>query len=50
MLVAKAAIDSVEVDDGDVRANLSRRMDYMISQVGSVEEVEKFYKKPSKSD
>lgn len=46
MLVAKAAIDSVEVDDAEVRANLSRRIEYMISQVGSAEEIEKFYKKP----
>lgn len=45
MLVAKAEIDSVEVEDAEVRSNLRRRMDYMISQIGSVEEIEKYYKK-----
>lgn len=46
MLVAKAAIDSVIIEDAEVRSNLSRRMEYMIAQVGSAEEIEKFYKKP----
>lgn len=45
MLVAKADIDSVIVTDEEVQSNLSRRMDYMISQIGSRDEVEKYYKK-----
>ncbi len=45
MLVAKAQIDSVEVSDIEVQSSLSRRMDYMISQVGSEEELEKYYGK-----
>jgi len=45
MLLAKAEIDSVEVADAEVQSNLSRRMEYMISQVGSREEIEKYYKK-----
>jgi len=45
MLVAKAEIDSVEVSDIEVQGNLSRRMDYMISQIGGEEEVEKYYGK-----
>ncbi len=45
MLVAKAKIDSVEVSDLEVQTSLSRRMDYMISQVGSEEEIEKYYGK-----
>lgn len=45
MLVAKAQIDSVEVSDIEVQSSLSRRMEYMISQVGSEEEIEKYYGK-----
>lgn len=45
MLVAKSVIDSVEVSDAEVQSNLSRRMDFMVSQVGSPEEIEKFYGK-----
>lgn len=45
MLVAKAEIDSVEVADEEVRSNLGRRMEYMISQIGSQEEIEAYYKK-----
>lgn len=45
MMVAKAEIDSVIVDDSEVQTNLARRMDYMVSQIGSNEEIEKFYGK-----
>ncbi|REE01620.1 periplasmic chaperone for outer membrane proteins SurA [Marinoscillum furvescens DSM 4134] len=45
MLVAKAEIDSVMVDDMEVQSNLNRRMEYMISQIGSEEEIEKYYNK-----
>ena len=45
MLVAKAQIDSVEVSELEVQTSLSRRMEYMISQVGSEEEIEKYYGK-----
>lgn len=45
MLVAKAEIDSVEVSDVEVQTSLNRRMEYMISQVGSEEEIEKYYGK-----
>lgn len=45
MLVAKAEIDSVIVEDAEVQGNLSRRMEYMISQIGSREEIEAYYKK-----
>lgn len=45
MLVAKAEIDSVMVDDLEVQSNLDRRMEYMISQIGSEEEIEKYYNK-----
>lgn len=45
MMVAKAEIDSVEVDDGQVQMQLEQRMSYIIAQVGSEEEIEKFYGK-----
>ena len=45
MMVAKAEIDSVIVEDAEVQDNLSRRLNYMISQIGSVEEIENFYGK-----
>ena len=45
MMVAKAEIDSVMVEDGEVQTDLNRRLDYMISQIGSIEEIEKFYDK-----
>ncbi len=45
MLLAKAEIDSVIVDDLEVQSNLSRRVEYMVSQIGSEEEIEKYYGK-----
>ncbi len=45
MMVAKAEIDSVIVEDAEVQSNLTNRMEYMISQIGSREEIEKYYKK-----
>ncbi len=45
MMVAKAEIDSVMVEDAEVQGDLGRRLDYMISQIGSIEEIEKFYGK-----
>jgi peptidyl-prolyl cis-trans isomerase SurA len=45
MLVAKAEIDSVVVADAEVQGNLQQRMNYMISQIGSRDEIEKFYGK-----
>ncbi len=45
MMVAKAEIDSVIVEDAEVQDNLGRRLDYMISQIGSIDEIEKFYGK-----
>ncbi|CAD5289567.1 MULTISPECIES: peptidylprolyl isomerase [unclassified Imperialibacter] len=45
MLVAKAEIDSVMVEDGDVENNLDRRLQFFINQVGSEERLEEFYGK-----
>ncbi|SFF23630.1 peptidylprolyl isomerase [Thermoflexibacter ruber] len=41
VLVAKAEIDSVEVDNGRVELELDRRMDYFIGQFGDKEKLEK---------
>lgn len=40
VMYAKAIIDSVEVDDGQVRQEMDRRMDYFILQAGSQEKLE----------
>ena len=45
MLVAKAEIDSVIVSELEVASNLQNRMNYMISQLGSEQELEQFYGK-----
>lgn len=45
MLVAKAEIDSVMVEDGDVESNLDRRLQFFVNQVGSEERLEEFYGK-----
>ncbi|MFZ9046673.1 MAG: peptidylprolyl isomerase [Cyclobacteriaceae bacterium] len=45
MLVAKAEIDSVIVSDIEVAGNLQNRMNYMVSQLGSEEELERYYGK-----
>lgn len=45
LLINQAVIDSVEVSDKEVDAELGRRMSYFISQIGSEEKLEEFYKK-----
>jgi peptidyl-prolyl cis-trans isomerase SurA len=45
MMVAKAEIDSVNVDEVQVESNLNRRMDYFVSQFGSPEKLEQAYGK-----
>ncbi|MEP0366659.1 MAG: peptidylprolyl isomerase [Cyclobacteriaceae bacterium] len=45
MFLAKAVIDSVEVDDVVVQQQLTSRMEAVISRVGSAEELEKYYGK-----
>ncbi len=45
LLVYHAKIDSVEVSDSEVNNNLERRLDYIISQIGSVKKVEKYFDK-----
>lgn len=45
LMVAKAEIDSVVVEDEAVMANLDRKMQYFIAQIGSEEEIENYYGK-----
>ena len=45
LLVAKAEIDSVLVEDGQVDQELNSRMALIINQVGSEDEIEKYYNK-----
>ncbi|MCU0416186.1 MAG: peptidylprolyl isomerase [Cytophagaceae bacterium] len=45
MMLAKAAMDSVTVEREQVNGELDRRMNYFISQFGSVEKLEKYYDK-----
>ena len=45
LLVYHAKIDSVVVSDLEISNNLERRLDYIISQIGSVKKVEKYFDK-----
>ncbi len=45
MMLAKAEIDSVTIDDQMVDDQLDRRMSYMIQAIGSREKLEAYYKK-----
>ena len=46
MMLAKAEIDSITVSDAMVSGELDNRLRYMVSQLGSEEEIEKYYNKP----
>ena len=46
LMLAKAEMDSIFVSDAQVSAELDARMRYMVSQLGSEEEIEKYYNKP----
>jgi peptidyl-prolyl cis-trans isomerase SurA len=45
LLINQAEVDSIVVEPHEVEADLNRRMDYYIRQVGSQEELEKYFKK-----
>ncbi|MBJ6117152.1 peptidylprolyl isomerase [Pontibacter sp. BT310] len=45
LLLARAAIDSVTVEESQVTGELNRRIDYLSSQVGGVERLEQYYNK-----
>jgi peptidyl-prolyl cis-trans isomerase SurA len=46
LMLAKAEIDSIEVTEAQVSAELDNRMRYMVAQLGSEEEIERYYNKP----
>lgn len=45
LLVHQAEIDSVVVSDEEVDANIERRIQMIVQQIGSVQKLEEFYKK-----
>ena len=45
VLVAKAEIDSVIVEDDEVQSNLDQRMQIIVAQIGSEEKLEQYYGK-----
>ncbi len=45
LLLARAEIDSITVEEARVASELDRRMNYLASQVGGVERLEAYYKK-----
>ena len=45
LLLHQAIIDSVEVGDAQVENELDRRIDYMVSQIGSEVRLEEYYEK-----
>lgn len=46
LMVAKAEVDSVVVEDDQVQGELNRRMAYFVQQIGSEQKLEEYYKKP----
>ncbi|WP_347157678.1 peptidylprolyl isomerase [Pontibacter chitinilyticus] len=45
LLLARAAIDSITVDEAQVTDQLNRRIDYLTAQVGGVQRLEQYYNK-----
>lgn len=45
LLLNQAQVDSVVVTDSQVEDELSRRIDYFVQQIGSVEKLEEYYEK-----
>ncbi len=45
LLLHQAALDSIEVKDEDVNAELERKLNYFINQIGSEEKLEEYYHK-----
>lgn len=46
LMLAKSEIDSITVSESQVSAELDNRLRYMVSQLGSEEEIERYYNKP----
>ena len=49
LLVNQAILDTVEVSEAQVVAETDRRLNYYVSQIGSEEKLEEYYKKPISS-
>jgi len=45
LLLNQAQLDSIEISDDQVETEMDRRLQYFISQIGSKEELEKYYNK-----
>ena len=45
LLLNQAQLDSIEISDDQVESEMDRRLQYFISQIGSKEELEKYYNK-----
>lgn len=45
LLLNQAILDSIEITDNEITAELNRRMQYFISQIGSEKKLEEFYNK-----
>lgn len=45
LLLNQAAVDSVEISEEQISADISRRIQYFVQQIGSVEKLEEFYGK-----
>lgn len=45
LLLNQAQIDSIEISDDQVESEMDRRLQYFIGQIGSKEELEKYYNK-----
>ena len=45
LLLHRAKVDSLNVSDGEVEDELSRRLEYFIAQLGSKEKLEEYYEK-----
>ena len=46
LLLHQAKVDSVEVTDGEVNAQVEKRITYFVEMLGSVEQFETYYGKP----
>ena len=46
LLINQAKLDSVEITDEEIESEISKRLDYFESQLGSVEKVEEYFGKP----
>lgn len=46
LLIYKAQVDSIIVDDAEINGQVESRINYFIQQIGGVEELEKYFSKP----